>query len=366
MESSYQLLWVLLFAVVATIVLQEMAARLGFVSGEGLSAAFQKTFQKGLTRYLVFFLIIGAILVGNSAYEAGNIAGGVMGLELLTSDAKFWPLLIGIILSLLFLVGSYKWIERLLIALVVLMSICFLFTAIAVKPSLSEVAAGFIPSGIQDHYLLILALVGTTIVPYNLFLHASTISKKYTSKDALKDIRVENAVAIILGGFISMLIVITAAGSAGAVENISNARDLSIQLEPLFGSGAKYLMGMGLLAAGFSSSLTAPLAVGYVAKGLFGWEGDERGLRFKLTCIAVVAIGVLVSTFDLPKILIIKFAQVTNALLLPLIAMFLLYLANRKEIMGQNRNGVLSNVLGGLVVLLTLALSVRSFWKLLA
>ena len=81
-ESGYSLIWVMVFAVIATIILQEMAARLGFITQQGLGEAIRKSFSKGLSRYLAFFIITGAIVVGNAAYEAGNISGGVLGIEL--------------------------------------------------------------------------------------------------------------------------------------------------------------------------------------------------------------------------------------------------------------------------------------------
>ena len=97
-QSGYTLLWAMLFAIIATIVLQEMAARLGFATQEGLGEAFNKQFSKGIARYVVFFLVIGAILIGNAAYEAGNISGGVLGLDVLVGESWIWPISSGCLL----------------------------------------------------------------------------------------------------------------------------------------------------------------------------------------------------------------------------------------------------------------------------
>lgn len=360
-QTSYELLWAMLFAIIATIVLQEMAARLGFATQEGLGEAFNKQFTKGISRYVVFFLVIGAILIGNAAYEAGNISGGVLGFDLLIGELKMWPVLIGILCFCLMFFGQYKWIEKILISMVILMSICFLITAIMVRPDLGEIAKGFIPSlSGGDNFLLIMAIIGTTVVPYNLFLHASTVSKKWGRNDSLRDLRIENMVSIIFGGLISILIIITAASTSGSLDDVKNAKDLAVQLEPLFGHSAKWFMGIGLMAAGISSALTAPLAASYAAKGLFGWSDNEKSIKFRAVWMSILIIGVLVSITNVERVLIIKFAQITNALLLPLIAIYLVYISNSKKILGKYVNGRISNVLGIVVIIITLLISFRT------
>lgn len=361
-QTSYDLLWLMLFAIVATIILQEMSARLGFATQEGLGEAFNKQFEKGWTRYIVFFLVISAILIGNAAYESGNISGGVLGLDLIIGPHKIWPVIIGAFCFGLLFIGKYKWIENILVGLVILMSICFLITAFLVKPDITEILAGFIPKRpTEDTFLLMLAIVGTTVVPYNLFLHASTISKKWKKDASIKDVRTENAASIIMGGLISMLIIITAASSSNAVEEVKSAKDLAVQLQPLFGQAAKWFMGIGLLAAGLSSALTAPLAASYAAKGLFAWKGGENSFKFRSVWMVILAIGVLVAITDIERILIIKFAQIANALLLPFIAIYLLYVCNSKKILGSYVNNLRSNIFGGIVILFCLLLSFKSF-----
>ena len=360
-ETSYSLLWAMLFSVLATIFLQEMSARLGFVTQEGLGEAFNKQFKKGVSRYVVFFLIISAILVGNAAYEAGNIAGGILGLELVIGEFNLWPLILGAGCFLLLYIGNYQWIERILIALVLVMSISFLLTAIVVQPDITAILKGFIPTRIEgENLLLIMALIGTTVVPYNLFLHASTISKKWKKGDSLKDLRIENATSIILGGLISTFIIITAASSGNVVQEVTSAKDLAIQLEPLFGSAAKWLMGIGLIAAGVSSALTAPLAAAYTAKGIFNWEDDESNVKFRIIWIIILLIGIMVAFSGVRLVTIIKFAQIANGIVLPLMVIYLLYLCNSSVVMGRFRNGRVINFMGCLVIIITLLLSLKT------
>lgn len=361
-KTGYDLLWAMGFAIFATIVLQEMSARLGFATRKGLGEAFNQQFSKGIFRYLVFFLVIGAILIGNAAYEAGNISGGVLGADLVIGEYKLWPVVLGGICFLLMLIGQYKWIERVLIGMVLLMSVCFLITAIMVQPDPAEILKGFIPQfGNGDHLLLMMAVIGTTVVPYNLFLHATTISKKWDKNASIKDIRLENAVSIALGGMVSMLIIVTAASTSGSLAEVKSAKDLALQLEPLFGKSAKIFMGVGLMAAGISSALTAPLAAAYAAKGLFGWSDDETNWKFRAIWMGILLIGIVVAVTNVERMMVIKFAQITNALLLPFIAIYLVYVANSKQLLGKYTNGLLSNILSILVILFTLVVSFKSF-----
>ena len=114
------------------------------------------------------------------------------------------------------------------------------------------------------------------------------------------------------------------------------------------------------MAAGISSALTAPLAAAYAAKGLFGWSDDEKDFKFRLVWISILLIGVLVATTGLKPVLIIKFAQIVNAILLPLIAIYLLYISNSKKILGDFTNSFFSNLAGGFIIIITLLLSFKS------
>jgi NRAMP (natural resistance-associated macrophage protein)-like metal ion transporter len=362
-NAGYTLLWALLFSIIATIVLQEMAARLGLVTQSGLGEAIRQEFSKPFGRLLSIALIIGAIVIGNGAYEAGNISGAVLGLNVMIGDFKFMPLVIGLIAFLLLNTGNYKLIERFLVGLVILMSLVFLVTAIFIQPDWSSILKGlFVPKLASNDLFLVIGLIGTTVVPYNLFLHASSIQQKWTSSDDLNAMRIENRVAIILGGIISICIVIT---SAAAFQNgetsVTNAADMAIQLEPVLGNWAKYFMVLGLFAAGITSAITAPLAAAMAANGILGWKADFfKDYRFKAVWMVILIVGSLVATLGIKPIVIIQFAQVTNGILLPVIASFLLYIMNKKAVLGKYTNSLFQNALGITVILVTLFISFRS------
>ncbi len=360
-NTGSTLLWALVFAIVATIILQEMSARLGLVTGAGLGSALNRQFSSGILRWIVYALCIGAILIGNAAYEAGNITGGVLGLTVFLEDWQWWPLVIGVVCGSLLWYGRYVWIERFLLGTVILMSISFIVTLFIIKPDWSEVFKGFIPTiPSADEMVLLLAVIGTTVVPYNLFLQSSTVSEKWKSTSDLKDLRIENAIAIGLGGLISIMIVITAAASRTEVQSITNVADMAVQLEPLYGKSASLFLGIGLLAAGISSALTAPMAAAYAARGLFGWSKEVTTEKFRFVWLCVLLSGIIVSFLDLNAILVIKFAQVTNAILLPFIAIFLVQICNSEKIMGPYKNSVWTNALALIVVSFTFLLSFRT------
>lgn len=354
---GYDLLFALLFAIVATIVLQEVAARVGLITQSGLGIQIRSTKNKGIAGFLFFYLVLLAILVGNSAYEAGNLGGGILGVEVFFPKSKIWNWLIAGISFGVLSMGSFKWIQNILIALVLLISGAFFLTLFYVNPNWWEVLKGFMPKlGSDTDWLMVIGLIGTTVVPYNLFLHASTVKEKYKSFSDLSDLRWENAVAVLLGGLISILIVIVAASSQATVSNIQSAADLAVQLKPALGDWAAYGIGAGLFAAGISSAITAPYAAALAAKELFNWD---KKWQFSLVWMLVLGTGLVFSLLGFTPIWLIKFAQVANGLLLPILAFYLLFLANRKGVLGNFANSKFQNVLLFLVCLVTLLLSAK-------
>ena len=135
-----------------------------------------------------------------------------------------------------------------------------------------------------------------------------------------------------------MLIVITSGTFQGGLTEVKSAQDLAVQLEPLLGNAAKYCMGIGLMAAGISSALTAPLAAAYAAQGLFGWSKSENDWRFKMVWAIILGLGVLIATIGAKPIQVIKFAQIANAALLPLVVVFLIYVSNSKNLLKEYTN----------------------------
>ena len=368
---GYTLLWVMVLSVIATIVLQEMSARLGLISKKGLSEVIKTEIKSPFFKGLAIFLILSAIVIGNAAYEAGNLSGGVLGLETIVKNPileiggisiKFLSIFIGIIAFVLLYIGNYKILEKALVSLVIIMSISFIITAMITKPNILEIIEGFaIPKFPDNSILTVVGLIGTTVVPYNLFLHASLVKEKWKHKSELKYATKDTFVAVILGGIVSMCIIISAA--AIQTQDINSAADLAKGLEPLFGSYAKYFLAIGLFSAGITSAITAPLAAAYVASGCLGWEPNMKSKKFKAVWIFILLLGVIFSSLGIKPIEIIKFAQVANGILLPIVAGLLLWIMNKKSLLGSYKNTKFQNAMGLVILIITILLGLKSIFK---
>lgn len=368
---GYSLLWAMTLAIIFTVVLQEMSARLGLISQKGLSETIRAEIKHPVAKVFAVVLIMSAIVVGNAAYEAGNISGGVLGLETIIGNPSFeignvsinaLSIVIGAIAFILLYIGNYKVLERVLITLVILMSVAFIVTAILTKPNLAEVFKGALfPSFPDESLLTIIALVGTTVPPYNLFLHASLVKEKWHDESDLRYARKDTFIAVIFGGIVSMCIII-AAVSIQSTE-VTNASDLAKGLEPLFGSYAKYFLSIGLFSAGITSAITAPLAAAFVASGCLGWKGHLKSKKFRAVWMFILILGILFSSLGIKSIEIIKFAQVANGILLPVIAGFLVWIMNKSSVLGKHRNNLLQNVFSFAILAISLLLSVATLNK---
>ncbi|EKE83705.1 natural resistance-associated macrophage protein [Idiomarina xiamenensis 10-D-4] len=373
---GYALLWALLFSLLATLILQEMAARLGVVTQQGLGENIRSMVSNRWLRFGCLSLVLAAVVVGNGAYQGGNLTGASLGAAYWT---QHWPwlapndtlsnplaLVIGGIAFLLLVSGSYRVVERVLIVLVVAMSAAFIVTFVLTEPDWQALLTGLslptIPTGAA---LTVVALIGTTVVPYNLFLHASTAATKWRRPAQLAQARRDLYISIPLGGLISMAVLATAASAYfGHAASIHGAADLALSLQPLFGDTATLMMSLGLFAAGITSALTAPLASAYALSGILGYPADLRHPAFKATWMVILAVGMLVASLGLEPVSLILFAQVANGLLLPVICAFLLRAVNHPRL-GEHVNSRWQNLLGGAVLLLSIGLGARSLFSAL-
>ncbi|MCI4669980.1 MAG: Nramp family divalent metal transporter [Bacteroidia bacterium] len=368
---GFSLLWAVLFATLSTIILQEMAARLGVIGRMGLGEAIRHKITQPISFIFAAGLVISAILIGNAAYETGNITGALLGVPPLSlplgeKSLNLWVIIMGAIAFALLYWGGYKWIEGFLIVLVGLMSVVFLTTAFLLQPPIGEILKGmFIPQFPKDSSFLILTLIGTTIVPYNLFLHASTSKEKWTSKEGIKEARRDTYFSVALGGLITICIVISA-GMVLKGQDSQGLADLALQLEPLLGSAAPTVLGIGFFAAGLSSTLTAPLAAAYATSGILGWNSDTKDPKFRAVWMLVLFTGMFFALIGSKPIPVILFAQFANGLLLPIVAGFLLWVMNDENILGANKNRPITNILGWGILLIAIILGGKSIYTVIS
>ncbi|WP_111307052.1 Nramp family divalent metal transporter [Confluentibacter sediminis] len=368
---GFALLWAMVVSTIATIVLQEMAARLGIISQKGLAEIIRTEIKHPVIKIGTIILILSAIVIGNAAYEAGNITGGVLGLETIFGSPtitfanfsfNYLSVIVGGIAFGVLYYGNYKILEKVLIGLVILMSLAFLITAVITKPDVLQVLKGaFVPSFPKDSTLTIIALIGTTVVPYNLFLHASLVKEKWQHTSDLKLARKDTFIAVALGGMVSMCVIISSA--AIKTQDIANTADLAKGLEPLFGSLSTYVLSIGLFAAGITSAITAPLAAAYVTCGCLNWSSDFKSPKFRFVWMFMILLGIVFSSLNIKPIDVIKFAQVANGILLPIIAGFLVWIMNKTSILGTYKNNAWQNIFGLIIVLISFLLSLTTLNK---
>ena len=373
---GYALLWGLVFSVLATIILQEMTARLGVIGQLGLGDAVRGQMRSPIAKFLAAMLILSAILIGNAAYETGNILGASLGIQEISGLSKvylgsisfnLWGPVIGIIAFIILMIGNYKFLERILTGLVLMMSLAFILTMFMIGPDILSILKGmFIPSMPAEAVFMLIGLIGTTVVPYNLFLHASVVKEKWKGDKDLKTARTDLILAVVLGGVVSMSIVITSAVAFyGTNTEISGAGELAGQLKPLLGNFASGFISFGLFAAGISSAITAPLAAAYASCGILGWETNLKSKRFKAIWMLILFIGILFSALEFSPIQAIVFAQFANGILLPIIAIYLLITMNNKNILGERTNSLKQNILGMIVVAIMIGLGLKSIFHVI-
>ncbi len=356
------LLWAVLFATVATIILQEMSARLGLVTGAGLGRALREAPGPRWLGMVLAVVAVTAVISGAAAYEAGNLTGAGLGLEPVTGlPARAWVALGAVLAALLLWTGRFHLVKRVLAVCVAVMGLSFLTTALMVAPAVPGIVRGFaiptVPEGVG--ILTLLGLIGTTIVPYNLFLHAAAVRERWNGPEDLGAARRDLVVAIAIGGIVSAAIVVTAAAALDG-KAVRSASDMAQQLEPLLGAWAGRAFALGFAAAGISSAITAPLASAYALLDIMGRGRDVRQPAARFVLGGTLLIGATAALLGTRPVPLILFAQALNGLVLPVVAIVLLVAMNDRRRLGTQVNGWPMNLAGGIVVVLCTALGVRA------
>ncbi|MEZ6095062.1 MAG: Nramp family divalent metal transporter [Pirellulaceae bacterium] len=375
-EFGYSLAWAIVFSVLATVAFQEMASRLAIVGRVGLVDAIRQTLHYRILQILALALVIVAIFVGNAAYQAGNIVGASSGLKVLSGVSNsIWIGSISAIVLALFWSGRFKLIQNVLTVLVLVMSALFVLAAAMSKINWSEFAAGMVPGKQSDGgWITAIALLGTTVVPYNLFLHANASLDRWADirgedqkKRAVRFSLYDTVLSVVVGGLITVAIMVTGGAFGGMDEVPKNIDSIAEQLKPALGNAAQFFFGMGLFAAGLTSAITAPLAAAYVFAGCFRFSTNLEDWRMKLAATVVLGTGAYFALryATSPSELILT-AQIANGLLLPLIVVFLIIVMNNGKILGNFRNRWFANVMGGIVLIVIALMTMKtasSLWE---
>ena len=241
------------------------------------------------------------------------------------------------------------------------MALVFASTAIVVAPPVADIIKGLMtPSIPENGALVVVGLIGTTVVPYNLFLHASTLKRHVAQGVTLTEARRDITVSVIGGGLITLCIVITAAAALHGVGTpVTSLNDLAPRWRHYWVTHPA-LSRHWFLAAGLSSAITAPLAAGYAVTEIVKLRPELKDRVFRWTWQSVIIIGVLFASLSVKPLQLILLAQIANGALLPIIAIFILWVSNDKTLLGGRSNNAAQNLLGCLVVGITLVLGSHS------
>jgi len=355
-DFGFALAWALLFSTIACVVLQEASGRITVLTGNELGEALHDRFGPSSRARWVPMALAAGVVLGCAAYEAGNLLGGVAGMRLV---ADVSPVVLtsvcGVGAAVLLFSGNTRFIARTLGALVAVMGVVFLVTAVRLGPDLLSLFSGLliprIPSGGS---VIVLGLVGTTVVPYNLFL-GSALARD----NELKEMRWGLALAVGGGGLISLAVLVTGSALGGGLEY----ERLAAVLAERIGRGGEMSLAFGLFGAGFTSAITAPLAAAITARTLLAREGGpdwtEQSWRYRSVWLGVLVFGVVFGITGVKPIPVIIVAQAFNGLVLPLIAIFLWLTMNDRDLLGEGVNSKMQNLVMGVVVVVCVILGIR-------
>ncbi len=366
--TGYALLWLFPITAVVLSVVQEMAARLGTVSGQGLSDLIRDRFGVRWT-----LLAMAVLLLANLANTVAEFAGAAAALGLFgVPTAVTVPLLAGG-LWVVVMYASYRRLERLFL-LLSLVFITYVFAAVLAHPDWGAVFQGLthpsfsVPGmGTAQVLLLAVAVVGTTITPYMQFYLQSAVAEKGIGVEHLGYERADAVVGSIWTNAIALCIVLaTAAALFGSNIVLNDAADAAVALRPVAGDLSTTMFGVGLFGASMLAAVIMPVSTAFVICEAFGWESGvgkpvrEAPAFFGLFTFVLLfgAVVVLIPGIDLIQVIVSS--QYLQGLLLPVVLVFMLVLVNDRRTLGPHANGRTLNILGiasvGLVIILDIAL----------
>lgn len=368
---GYSLLWTLVPITVALIVVQEMVARMGVVTGKGLADLIREEYGFRAT-----FILMALLLLANWMNTVSEFAGLASGLSLF-NVSRFVSVPLGALLVWLLVVrGTNRVVEKVFLA-ACFFYVAYLISGFLAKPDWEMAAWGTAVPTMRltsSHLYMILGLVGTTIAPWMQFYLQAAIVEKGIKLEHYRQSRWDVIIGCIIVDIVAFFIIVSCAATifVSGHQKLNNAADAAIALQPLAGRAASALFALGLCNASLFAASILPLATAYtVCEGL-GFESgiDKRpheapvfySLYTGLIILGGLAVLVLREEHQIP---IIKFSQVANGILLPFVLIFMLRLCNREDLMGSNRNSRTFNIIAWVtcivIIVLTVLLIITSF-----
>ena len=363
-KFGYQLIWVMVILTVSFGVVQEMCARLGAATGRGLLDLVRERFGIG---WAVFAVVV--ILIANGGVTVSEFVGIGAAMELLGVSKYIAVPLGAVLIWYLVIFGSYAKVEKILL-LMTLVFFAYPIAAFMAKPNWGEVARGaFIPSFNSDpaYLFLVVGLLGTTVTPYIQIFQQSSLVEKGVARSHYGPERIDAYFGAVFSNLMSVSMIIATAATLYVVgqREIGSAADAARALEPVVGSAARVLFGIGLLGATLLAGAVLPLATAYAVSEAFGMPKGvnldfRRGKVFFSLFTALIVVGVVLALIpSIPVMQLLVGVQVLNGLLLPIILVFILLLINDKNLTRELKNTRVNNLLGiGTLILITTAVVV--------
>lgn len=340
-EFGYRTLFVMLLVTVALVIVQEMSARLGAHTGEGLMSLIREQFPLRASAFAIVML-----LIANLGLVVSEFAGIGAAFELFGVSRYISVPVAAVAIWAIVAFGNYRYAERIFLVLG-LAFIAYPIAAVLGKPDWSEVASNtFFPHmlGTKEFLFLVVALIGTTITPYMQLYQAAAVADSGNGPEEYRMVRIDTITGAVFANVVSMSIIIATAAVIGGSGPLSSAKEAAQALEPVAGAGAEILFGIGLLGASALAAAVVPLATSYAVAEAVGVERSvSRTFReaplFLGLFTGLILVGSLVALLPGNLISLLLNMQVLNGIITPIILVFILVLANRRSVLGDAANG---------------------------
>ena len=361
---GYDLLWTLLPAFVALVVIQEMNARMGIVTGKGLADLIRENFGIKITLFIFVCLFIADI--GNTAAEFAGVAGSM---NIFGVNKYVIVPLTAMLVWFMVVKGNYHITERIFLLLSGFL-LLYVVSALMAHPNWGEISQALVHPRVYagtEYLSLVIGVIGTTIAPWMQFYMQSAVIEKGLTIENYRYVKWD----VMLGGILTIIVAFFIMVACAATLNkagitIEEAKDAAAALKPLAGSMASILFAGGLFVASAFAATILPLATAFYICEAFGFEaGIDKSWKeapaFYSLFTAIIIIGVIIILIpNVPLIRITIWSQTLNGILLPVVLISMIKLVNNRDVMGDYINSTLSNVIGWAttvtIILLTMAL----------
>lgn len=363
-QYGYALIWTLIPAFIILLVVQEMNARMGIITGKGLADLIRENFGVKIT----FFISLGLVIsnIGNTTSEFAGVAGSM---EILGVSRYISVPLAGILVWLLVVKGSYRSSEKIFLVFSVFL-LTYVVSALMQKPNWNEIGQSIVKPEVQFNFgyiSIVIGIIGTTIAPWMQFYMQSAVIEKGLTKEDYPYTMVDVVIGCVLTVGVAFFIVVACAASLHQNANtqvIHEAKDAALALKPVAGIFASQLFAFGLLIASVFAAAILPLATAYYICEAFGFEaGIDKKLKEApefytfFTAIMVVSIFIILIP-GAPLIPIILWTQIINGMLLPVVLISMMIIINKYEVMGNDRNGTIKNTIGWVTIVILILLTI--------